>query len=188
VSVNPVIYDLGGHGPVLANRATGRTAGEKAARKWAKSDALIVGFWNVEVASAPFLDELLRALRGALAGGDSQRLLVVSGLNDDVRESLAIVLERRRWAMAELKRDHLELLGGREHLDATLDEAQKLGAFTAPDLAKRLELKLPNLHSRLQQLAEAGAIARAEDSAGRGVTASFKSPDVQLFAEAVAGR
>src|SRR4051794_25861752 len=97
MSLNPLVYDLSRHGKVLATRELGREVGRTAADRLNGAQALILGFWGIEVASPPFLDELTRALHTVLWGGESSRLLVVSGLNEDVRESLAIVLERRSW-------------------------------------------------------------------------------------------
>jgi hypothetical protein len=192
MSVNPVIFDVGEHDKVLATRIRGREVGRAAADCLGSADSMILGFWGVEVASPPFLDEFLRAVRAELIGGESSRLLVAAGVNEEVRESLQMVLERQGGALASLDRGQLELLGGSSQLEETLWEAQKLGYFTAAKLAERLKVKLPNLHARLKALTESGAVAR-EDVAGerprRGGTArSFRTPDVDVLEAATCGR
>ncbi|MDA0173393.1 hypothetical protein OJ998_30095 [Solirubrobacter taibaiensis] len=186
MSVNPVIFDLGAYGSVLATRDKGRVAGRAAADQLSSASSMVLAFWGVEVASPPFLDEVVRAVRAELLGGTSSRLLIVAGVNADVRESLEIVLERQGAAMAALEHGQLTLLGGSRHLEETLREAQKLGYFSARDLAERLAVKLPNLHSRLKALAEAGAVARDHDAPGerpkRGGTAkAFRTGDLEVL-------
>jgi hypothetical protein len=186
MSVSPAIFDLGEHGKVLATRTAGREVGRAAADALEEAPALILGFWGVEVASPPFLDEFLRALRTVLLGGDSGHLLVATGFNEDVGESLEIVLERQGASMAALTSGQMRLLGGSKQLKETLREAEKLGYFTAPQLADRLALKLPNLYARLKVLAEAGAVAREDDSSGEratggGAARSFHAPDVRVL-------
>lgn len=183
--MNPVVFDLGGRGKVLATRQLGREVGRAAADRLVGAQALVLAFWGVEVASPPFLDELLRALRAELRGGGSDRLLVAVSVNEDVRESLQMVLDRQGGALATLAGDRLELLGGSRQLAETLREAQKLGYFTASELAERLKIKLPNLHARLKALAEAGAIAREQDHGDdlrRGGTARhFRASDIEIL-------
>jgi hypothetical protein len=193
MSLKPVIFDVGKQGgKVLATRVRGREVGRAAADRLDEADSMILGFWGVEVASPPFLDEFLQAVRSELSSGETSRLLVATGVNEDVRESLQMVLERRGGALASLNKGQIELLGGSSQLAETLREAQKLGYFTAAKLAERLEVKLPNLHARLKALTESGAIAR-EDVAGerprRGGTArSFRASDVDVLEAATCGR
>ncbi len=95
--------------------------------------------------------------------------------------------------MAALTNGQMRLLGGSKQLKDTLREAQDLGYFTAPQLAERLALKLPNLHARLKALAEAGAVAREEDSSGHEVNRGrpargFHAPDVRVLEAAACTR
>lgn len=122
-------------------------------------------FKGVEVASSPVLDEIARALRAAIADYPD-RFVVLANLNEDVRDTMLLVLEARDMSLTTLRNDTLELLGGREHLEQTLAEAQALGTFTAAELAERLKVKLPNLHHRLNELQAAGAVARIETRGG----------------------
>lgn len=187
----PAIFDLGAHGKVLATRDLGRQIGRQVADDLADAPAMVLGFWGVEVASPPFLDELLRALGAVLWGGDSSRMLVAAGFNEDVRESLTMVLERRGGTLGAVEQGQLRLLGGKKHLEETLDAAQKRGYFTASELAKDLEVKLPNLHARLKALTEAGVLARDDDAPGadapatargRGRSAArFRAPDLTVL-------
>lgn len=177
MSVNVQRYDLAQHGRVLATRPKGREVGQRAADCLAKSRGLLLSFWGVEVASPSFLDEVLSALRGELAREDGGWLLVV-GQNEDVAESLEMVLHRHKMALGALEGDQVRLLGGPKHLADTLAEAQKLGEFTAPDLAERLAIKLPALHQRLNALLEGGALVREDDpSATRGRRGRYTVPD-----------
>src|SRR5205814_1987631 len=92
-------------------------------------------------------------------------------LDEDVRETLQLVLDHYKLSIAELHDDRqLRLLTSVPHLAETLSAAQEIGEhFTAPELADRLDQKLPNINQRLAQLVQAGAIAREQDpTAGRG--------------------
>lgn len=185
MSVKMQRIDLANEGDVLSTRRRGRTVGRAAHDLLEKSDCLLLSFFGVEVASPPFLDELLQALRPATFGGDSGRLLLIVGLNDDVCESLKMVLDRRKLALAMLKGNKVELLGGAEQLEQTLREAVELGVFTAPELAERLAIKLPALHQRLRALTDAGAIARQPDtSAERGKRHTYTAPSGKTLREA----
>ena len=93
-------------------------------------------------------------------------------------DTTQLVAERRGIALAVLQADKLHVIGGKRHLEETLAAAQELGSFTAPQLAERLKLKLPNLHQRLLQLQNAGVITRTDDtSADRGRRLLFGTPD-----------
>jgi hypothetical protein len=184
--VKPSVYDLAQHGPVLATRDTGKAAGRQIADQLGDAQALILGFWGIEVASPAFLDEMLRAISAVLQGGRSQKILVAAGINEDVREALELVLQHRGGVMAELEAGQLRLLGGSRQLKETLKKAQEMGFFTAPQLAERLAVKLPNLHARLKQLAEAGAVARADAPAAESAEAgrragAYRAPDPQVL-------
>lgn len=186
VSLKPLVYDLAQHGPVLATRDTGKAAGRQIADQLSDAPAMILGFWGIEVASPSFLDEMLRALGSVLQGGRSQKILVASGINEDVREALELVLRHRNGVMAELEAEQIRLLGGSRQLKETLKKAEELGYFTAPQLAERLAIKLPNLHARLKLLAEAGAVARDEAPAAEPAEAGrraglYRAPNPQVL-------
>lgn len=175
--MNLTRLDLAEQGPVLATRELGRQVGQDLQDKLADANSLVLNFAGVDVASPPFLDEVMRAAQVPLFGRDANRLLVAAGFNEDVRESLEWVLERHKLALAALDEGQIELLGGTRQLQETLREAQQLGDFTAPELAERLKVKLPNLHARLKSLTESGALARHEDeTAERGRRHRYHAP------------
>lgn len=178
MSLNVHAFDLAQFGGVLARRENGRKAALELAQALedAADGALLLNFRDVDVASPPFLDELVNALRAALHRPQGACYVVVVGTNDDVKESLEMVLVRHKMRMVALKENDFELLGGGAHLDETLREAQALGSFTAPELAERLQVRLPALHNRLKALREAGAISQAKDpGAGRGKKKDFQA-------------
>jgi hypothetical protein len=171
-------YNRAQHGDVLATRATGRDIGRVVADRLAQSPGLLLSFHGVDVASPAFLFELIGAIRATLLAPPT-RWLLVTGMNDDVRESTELVLERLKMVLGQLENEQIELLGGAEHLQKTVKAAQELGVFTAPDLAAELELKLPALHQRLIQLVEAGVLSREDDpTATRGKRSKFAAPPI----------
>jgi hypothetical protein len=176
MSLKPIPYALSKHGAVLATRELGREAGRELQDALAGASGLVLNFAGVEVASPPFLDELLSSLHVVLFGGEADKLLVVDAMNDDVKESLQMVVERRKMAIATLENRQIKLLGGTRQLRETLSEAQKMGEFSAPELAERLEIKLPALHQRLQALLETGALGRSSDSAGERGRHTYRAP------------
>jgi hypothetical protein len=139
--------------------------------------SIVISFAGVEIATPSYLDEIVRRL-GGLLRGNKERVVVITGASEEVSESLELVLEKHRMALASVQDQQLTLLGGSAQLKKTLDAAQKLGSFTAADLAKELELKLPNLHQRLKDLMESGALARQPDeSAVHGKRDLYDAPD-----------
>jgi anti-anti-sigma regulatory factor len=149
-------------GKVLGTRTLGREVAEQVRQRAGEGESdLFVDFAGVRVASSPFLDELARMLR-AWNVDHPDCFVVLTNLNEDVQDTLKLVLERREMTLAELKGGKLQLIGGREHLKQTLAAAQELETFTAAELAAQLELKLPNLHQRLVALQAAGAVVRAQ--------------------------
>jgi hypothetical protein len=155
-------YDLVEHGRVLATRATGRDVGRTVAERLAAEPGLLMSFYGVDVASPAFLVELIGAVRAIrVTAGD--RWLLLTGMNEDVRESVELVLDRLKVSLGNLQGEQIELLGGTKQLEDTLREAQQLGTFTAPELAERLEMKLPALHQRLNRLLESGLLIREDD-------------------------
>ena len=106
-----------------------------------------------------------------------ERHVLLANLNEDLLDTLDLVVERRGIVLTAVKDGKLRTVGGTRQLDETLAAADELGMFTAPDLAERLQLKLPNLHQRLNQLEAAGALTRADDrSAKRGRRLLFATP------------
>lgn len=156
------LLNLVEYGKVLSTRELGRQAADQLQDALVEGGAVVLNFAGVEVASTSFLDEVVMRLKGTL-GGRGSSVVVVAGLIEEVQESLILVLNNRKLALAALDEDKLTLLGGNRQLEETLDAASRLGeTFKAPDLAESLRIKLPNLHQRLKSLTEGGAIARAD--------------------------
>ncbi|MGA8363428.1 MAG: DUF4325 domain-containing protein [Solirubrobacteraceae bacterium] len=185
MSLKPQVIGLRVHGKFLGTRTLGRSTAVELRDRIGDADSpVVIDFAKVEVASSPFLDELACALRSSIADSPG-RFVVLANLNEDVRDTLVLVLRHRNMTLTVLHDDALHLIGGREHLDETLVQAQALGTFTAGDLAERLKLKLPNLHQRLAQLQAAGAVARVETS-GAQRPVRFATPQHDELVAAVA--
>jgi DNA-binding MarR family transcriptional regulator len=107
--------------------------------------------------------------------------VLLAAMNADVTDTMTLVLTRRNMALGALENEQLEVLGGGPRLQETLEAAQKLGTFTAAELAERLAQKLPNLHQRLSQLQDAGVLSSENDpTARRGRRLQFKTAAVEL--------
>jgi DNA-binding HxlR family transcriptional regulator len=158
----PNVLTMAEFGHVLATRKHGRQAADRL-QDAMTAHGVIISFNHVEVATPSFLDELLTRLQGLLLANEDA-LVVVASMNDDVVESLELVVSHRGMVLGALDNGQLRLLGGGQHLQETLMAAEQLGTFRATDLAEALELKLPNLHQRLATLREAGVVRRTPDS------------------------
>jgi len=170
-------FALSDYGKVLATRAEGLRAASDLRRLATEPRDVVVDFAHVEAVTPPFIDELLRGVEALLERHGSS-VLVATNLNEDVRETLEMVLERRNHALAHFHEDELGLLGGAPHLAETLREARRLGEFTASQLAERLALKLPNANQRLVALHQAGAVGRERDlQAERGIRFRYWTAD-----------
>lgn len=179
MSVKPVHFALADHGSVLATRNAGRKLAAHLTELIDEQPTIVLNFADVEVITPPFLDELLRVVQAQLGTSHVGRVIVAAHLADDVRETLQLVLERYKLSLAEIRDGRVELLTSVPHLAETLQAAQDLGTeyFTAPQLAERLALKLPNANRRLGQLLEAGAIAREPDpDVERGKRYRYRTP------------
>lgn len=177
-------YDLVEHGRVLATRSTGREVGRAVADRLTESPGILLSFFGVDVASPSFLFELISETKAALITPPSKWLLV-AGMNDDVRESALLVLDRLKMIVGTLDHGQIEVLGGPQHLQETVRAAEELGSFTAPDLAEQLRIKLPALHQRLNQLVEAGVLTREDDpTATRGKRGKYMAPPTTESIEA----
>src|SRR4051794_25864427 len=104
MSLTVTRYDLVRHGRVLATRPKGREVGQLAAAELSDATGMLLSFWEVDVASPAFLDEVIRALRAVLLSGQ-KRWLLVDGFNEDVRESLELVLAKQKMSLAFLDGD-----------------------------------------------------------------------------------
>lgn len=169
-------------GKVLGTRTLGREVGEQLRDQAGDRQAdLFVDFAGVQVASSPFLDEVARTLR-AWNTDHRDHFVVLVNLNEDVEDTLALVLERLNMTLVAAEEGRLKLIGGKAHLKTTLKAAQELKVFTAAELADQLELKLPNLHQRLVALQEAGAVVRVPADGKPQRPVVFKTPPADELA------
>ena len=166
--MKPFVIHLNKSGPVLSTREAGRAAADAVEEALRARPVVMLDFGGVEIVTPSFLDEILTRVAGVLRAPGAG-LLVATAVNDEVGDTLRLVLTHRKMMLAALGPEHAELLGGTRQLQETLEAAQKLKEFTGPDLAAKLKVKLPNLHQRLKALEEAGAVRkRADESAKRG--------------------
>ncbi len=180
--MNIEVFDLGKGRETLGTRELGaRDAQELRDRSIERETTTVVDFVGVQIASSRYLDEIACALRGLILDY-SQHCIVLRSLTDDVHDTLMLVLGRRGMSLTLLDEDALHVLGDRGHLDETLRQAQELGTFTASQLADRLELKVPNLHQRLNQLRAAGAVFKLEPDDRRSFR--FATPPARELASA----
>lgn len=178
-----MIAHLAEQDAVLCTRQRGREAADRIQDALEPGAGLVLDFTSVEAVTPSFLNELLLRLR-ALVTPDDAAILVVTGMNEDVAETVRLVLEHGRLMLAHLADGNIELLGGNRHLEETLDVAQKLGSFTAPELASELDVKLPNLHQRLNALLGAGALLRERDeTAQHGKRFRYQAADPDALTE-----
>jgi hypothetical protein len=179
MSLSPVVISLSRYGRALGTRALGEKVATEIRGVKRATRALILDFASVRVASAPFLEEVALAMRAAVLSSP-ERFVLLANLNEDVKDTIELVLERRDFSLVAIDDEKLEILGGRPYLEETLTAALELGSFTAAELAPLLEQKLPNLHQRLTQLHEAGALTRREDSkVRRGRRLRFETPPLR---------
>lgn len=169
-------------GDVLATRGRGRRTASQVQRIAERPGDVLLDFRDVEVATPPFLQELTNAI-DALVHQDPERgrIVLAANMNDDVCETFAFVLGRRRRTLAFRKDSRLDLLDGKPHLRQTLEAAQKLCSFTAPQLAEQLKINDDTATQRLRQLLENGAVTREEDEdATRGRRHRYRAPAPEL--------
>ncbi|MET7971251.1 hypothetical protein [Micromonospora sp. NPDC005305] len=141
---------------------------------------LVINFTNVEAMTVSFADEFLGKYYSALATqDDGPTSVVVTGLNDDTRETIVIGFERRELIALEQLGDDLALLAASDVLKDTFEIARTLGTFTAMTLAAQLGITAPNANNRLKRLVAARALVRRRGVAERGGKEfTYSAPDV----------
>ncbi len=158
-------YYLSDQGAMLSTRPRGREAADQLRRLADEPGDLIIDFSRVEVASAPFLQELIDGIQTIiLTAGDAGRLTLLANMNDDVYETMGYVLSRKKLTVPYQRGNEIDLLEATPQLAETLREAQRLVSFTAPDLAKQLKIEPSAATQRLKKLLLMGAVVREEDS------------------------
>lgn len=157
-------YEVGRFGAFLATRDTGakvREELERQIRTIADGETVEVSFDDVEAVTVSFADELVGRLFSSHAAGDLPEVaLVLSGLNQEVREAVAVCLERRGAVAARRFRRGLELLAADAFLLETFERARARKEFRASDIASDLGISPQNANNRLRRLVAAGALLR----------------------------
>ena len=176
------------YGPVLANRRRGRQVAERLRELSDQHHDVILDFRDVEAVTPPFIQELLGAVQSVANGRDAS-LVLATNMNEDIAETMALVLERRKQTLAYQRGDTVELLNEQApHLAEILREAQQLQRFTVTELAERLKIKPNTLHGRLKRLLESGAVARERDmDAQRGIRHRYRVAKANEPSNAPAG-
>lgn len=133
---------------------------EQAMRDVPPGESLVIDFTGIEDITFSFADECIAKMMASKAAGDyPDRGIVLSGLNDEIREALDVVLTRRDLAMVAIDRG-ASVLGVDSFLSETLSLALDLGSFTASDIAERLGLSVQAANNRLKHLTASGAVVR----------------------------
>lgn len=158
-------YPIAKWNAFLATRDRGRRVREDIEQKLASvpaGEALSLDFAGVEGITVSFGDECIAKLILARASGDFvDRGLLVENPNEDVRETLETVLERRKLAAVVLgHHGELEVLGQHGWLPETVKVAQDLRSFRASELAERLGITPQAVNNRLKLLVACGAVVR----------------------------
>lgn len=108
-----------------------------------------------------FTDEFLRKYYSTLATqDDGPTSVLVTGLNNDTRETIVIAFERRELIALERLGDDLVLLAASDVLSDTFKLARALGTFTATTVAEQMGISAPNANNRLKHLVAARALVR----------------------------
>jgi hypothetical protein len=152
------------YGSFLATRSAARTVRDSLEERISSAPAievLIIDFSGVEAMTISFADEFVGRFYSFLAAGDVRPVSVLlSDLNEETSEAIAICLERRELAAAALNDDEKILLGAPEYLAETYRQARQLRRFKASDLASAMGITAQNANNRLKRLVAAGAIRK----------------------------
>jgi STAS-like domain of unknown function (DUF4325) len=131
--------------------------------------AVTIDFTGVAAMTHSFADEFLGHYYSGLGTHDAGPVTVIlTGLNDELRETIVVCLERRDLIALEQQGGRLKLLAASDVLDQTFTLAQELHNFTAMDISKRLSITAPNANNRLKRLVAARALIRQQRVAERG--------------------
>ena len=139
---------------------------------------VVLDFKDVIALTPPFLDELFDSVKTMLSRHSGSTTVVATNLDDDLLDSIELVLEKRGSPLAWAHEDEIRLLAAAPHLRETLEAAAQSREFTATDLAERLKLQPTTVNQRLAALLEAGAVAREREPSERGVRYRYRAADV----------
>src|SRR3954447_9841804 len=102
VEHTPLHIYLRDHGIVLATRPRGRGAADQIRDVADQAGDIILDFDEVEVASGPFLQEIVDAAQSLVmrAAADDGRIVLFANMNEDVSETLRFVAAKRKLSLA----------------------------------------------------------------------------------------
>lgn len=175
-------FEISGYGAFLATRdkaAKIREELERKIRQLKPSEVVEISFSGVEAVTVSFADELIGRLFTSHAAGDLPEVaLILTDLNDEVREALHICLERRDEIAVMRKGRRHELIGSvDDHLRSTYEKARARKEFRATELADDLGITPQNANNRLKSLIGAGALVRTRTSPeGGGKEFVYRTP------------
>ena len=151
-------------GTFLATRDKGRELREEVERRLrelAPGEALILDFDGVHAATPSFVDELVGKLIAARAAGEHDEVgFLLANVNDEVRETVELVAERRGAAVAMLEGLDVRVLAAERWLIDTVAGAVRLERFRAAELAELLNLSAQAANNRLKAAVVSGAVSR----------------------------
>lgn len=164
-------------GSVLATRPRGHAAAELVRSIARDPGDVILDFEGVEVATPPFLQELVDATQALVAQArETGRIVLFANMNPDVAETMRYVVAKRKLSITYQEGDTIDLLEGSPHLVKTLRTAQALRSFTAPQLATQLGIESDAATQRLKKLLLTGSVVREQDpEAKRGVRHRYRA-------------
>jgi DNA-binding transcriptional ArsR family regulator len=172
----PLHFELRQFGQVLATRRHGQDVARALAEHTARDRDVVLDFKDVVALTPPFLDAFFDAVTSMLSRHGGSTTVVATNLDDDLMDSIELVLEKRGSPLAWQQQDEVRLLAAAPHLRETLEAAAQTPEFTAADLAGRLNLRATTVNQRLMTLLEAGAVARQRDVSERGVRYRYRTP------------
>jgi len=164
-------FPVGGHDAYLATRDAGRRMREDLENQIAQQrpDQVQIDFSGVEAMTISFADEFIGRIIASLTAGDVRSgAVILTGLNSENQEAVAICLERRDLFAAAVSDDHVTLLGAPSYLLDTYRRALDRTTFSALHLADELEVTPQNMNNRLKRLTASGALRRERTSSEHG--------------------
>lgn len=165
----------------LTTRTVGeelRVALEGELRAVHRTELLEIDFTGVSAMTISFTDEFLgKLLSFEPSSGDTQRQIVLLGLNEDTATEVDVALGRRGLFVVGLADGERRLLGGDVYLRDTFEAAARHSEFKATDLAADLGVSVQNVNNRLKNLVSKGALMRTRrDPDGGGREYVYKVP------------
>lgn len=161
-----IFHAVGHGGPHLATRTHARTARHALEHHTATTPPdhdIIIDFTDVDAMTYPYADEFLgNYYASTVLQTPTTTGIVLHGLNDDTRETIALCLHLR--GLLAVETHQLRLVGAPEHLQFTYQCATALFRFRASDLARQLNTSLSNANNRLARLVAGRTLRRTRST------------------------